>query len=208
MCGCQAFLGTARSHPVIDTAHLKDLDANDTIDSRDNLLNLITFNVGDGGLKIDNLADIGTQLNNEDNRKNMNNLIQNVSSGLNSAGNVIDLLGPILAQNGDTSGKDSAGLQDKVSQNMKGVIDSMGSAITFYQFGDGIEGIPDKFGSDWVVLQRRDLSETKPYTGLRPLPKLLDMNKWRQPPRDPGPVWTDRYSNLLRVIYWRQQSDD
>ena len=76
------------------------------------------------------------------------------------------------------------------------------------QFGDGADGIPDKFGSDWVVLQRRDLSEEKPYTGLRPLPKLLNMTRWRQPPRDPGPVWTDSYSNLLRVIYWRQGSDE
>lgn len=76
------------------------------------------------------------------------------------------------------------------------------------QFGDGPENVPDKFGSDWVVLQRRNLPEGKPYTGLRPLPNLLDMQRWRQPPRDPSPVWTDAYSNLLRVIYWRQQSDE
>jgi hypothetical protein len=118
--------------------HLKDLDANDTIDSRDNLLNLLTFNI-DGGLKIDNLQDIGEQLNTDQNRDNMNHLIQNVSSGLGSAGNVIDLLGPLLAQGGGDSGAagDTAGLQDKVTQNMKGVIDSMGESITFYQFGDG-----------------------------------------------------------------------
>jgi tetratricopeptide (TPR) repeat protein len=116
--------------------HLKDLDANDTIDSRDNLLNLIDFSV-DKGLKLDNLKDVGEQLNDSANRKNMNQLIQNVSSGLGSAGNVVDLLGPILAQQGGGDSTDTAGLQDKVSQNMKSVIDSMGDGITFYQFGDG-----------------------------------------------------------------------
>jgi hypothetical protein len=116
--------------------HLKDLDANDTIDKRDNLLNLLSFNV-DNGLKIDKLSEIGEQLNSEDNRKNMNQLIQNVSSGLNSAGNVVDLLGPVLAAQGGGGGTDTAGLQDKVSENMKSVIDSLGDGITFYQFGDG-----------------------------------------------------------------------
>ncbi len=70
-------------------------------------------------------------------------------------------------------------------------------------YGDYDEGIPDKFGSDWVVLQRRQLPADRPYTGLLPLPELLDMQKWREPGRDPRPVWTDGYSNLLSVIHWR-----
>ncbi len=69
-------------------------------------------------------------------------------------------------------------------------------------YGDYDDGIPDKFGSDWVVLQRRNLPENNNYTGLHPLPELLDTNKWHQPDRDPRPVWTDGYSNLLSVIHW------
>jgi hypothetical protein len=70
-------------------------------------------------------------------------------------------------------------------------------------FGDYDEGIPDKFGSDWVVLQRRKLPADPAYTGLHPLTELLDMQRWREPNRDPRPVWTDAYSNLLSVIHWR-----
>lgn len=70
-------------------------------------------------------------------------------------------------------------------------------------YGDYSDDIPDKFGSDWVVLQRRDLPADKRYAGLPPLPELLDMQKWREPDRDARPVWTDKYSNLLSVIHWR-----
>jgi SAM-dependent methyltransferase len=70
-------------------------------------------------------------------------------------------------------------------------------------YGDYSDDIPDKFGSDWVVLQRRDLPSNRPYTGLLPLDSLLDTKKWHEPERDPRPVWTDKYSNLLSVIHWR-----
>ncbi|MCI0684003.1 MAG: hypothetical protein L0Y71_17990 [Gemmataceae bacterium] len=70
-------------------------------------------------------------------------------------------------------------------------------------YGDYSDDIPDKFGSDWVVLQRRDLPANGRYSGLWPLEKLLDLEKWRAPDRDPRPVWTDGYSNLLSVIHWR-----
>lgn len=72
-------------------------------------------------------------------------------------------------------------------------------------YGDYDEGIPDKFGSDWVVLQRRALTDGAAYSGFRPLPELLPtgQGKWHEPSRDPRPVWTDAYSNLMSVIYWR-----
>jgi hypothetical protein len=87
--------------------------------------------------------------------------------------------------------------------------------------------IPDKFSADWVVMRRRHtpgtwsggpplaerLAPDRLKSQLRPhylalnRPELLDradLFEWRVPPIDPGPVWTDSYSNLLRVIYWRQ----
>ena len=68
-------------------------------------------------------------------------------------------------------------------------------------YGDYDEGIPDKFGSDWVVMRRRH-TRPAPYSGAQPLAERLDQRKWHNPRVDPGPLWTDAYSNLFRVIHW------
>ena len=69
--------------------------------------------------------------------------------------------------------------------------------------GDDWANVPDRFLSDWIIMQRIDLPADRRYTGFRPLHELLVMEKWKIPERDPGPVWTDAYSNLLSVIHWR-----
>jgi hypothetical protein len=117
--------------------HLRDLDQNDTIDSRDNLLTKLNFKT-DGGFKLDSLQNIAAELQNDTvTRNNFNNLIQNVQSGLGSASQVLTLLSPTVAgqMGGDTLSNQN--LTDNVSQNIDSVITSMGSSIGFYQFGDG-----------------------------------------------------------------------
>jgi hypothetical protein len=68
-------------------------------------------------------------------------------------------------------------------------------------FGDYDDGIPDKFSSDWLVMRRK----TGPgaYNGGPPLVQRLNQEKWQPPAIDAGPLWTDAYSNLFRVIHWR-----
>ncbi len=122
-------------------SHIRDLDGNDTIDSRDDLMKKLTFGLDPSkGLKIDNFKDIQADLiSNDTTRQNLNQLIQNVSAGVNSASTVINLLGISLPGSSD-SGSDTLSnkqLTDKVSGNVDSVIGSLGSAITFYQFGDG-----------------------------------------------------------------------
>jgi hypothetical protein len=93
-------------------------------------------------------------------------------------------------------------------------------------YGDHDDGVPDKFGSDWVVMRRRQ-TPPAPYTGGLPLADRLSNERigeqlrrqfialgrndliehlnsyqWRTPAVDPGPMWTDAYSNLFRVIHW------
>jgi L-rhamnose mutarotase len=114
--------------------HLRDLDQNDTIDSRDNLLTKLSFK-SEGGFKLDSLQNIATELQNDTvARQNFNNLIQNVQSGLGSASQVISLLAPNVGGTGDSLS--NTNLTDNVSQNVDSVITSLGSAVGFYQFGD------------------------------------------------------------------------
>lgn len=115
--------------------HLRDLDQNDTIDSRDDLIKKLNFS-SEGGFKVENLEDIAADLQDPETQKNINNLIQNVSQGLSSAGAVIDLLSPMAGGNtGDSLSNQQ--LTDQVSQNVDSVISTLGDAVTFYQFGDG-----------------------------------------------------------------------
>jgi hypothetical protein len=74
-------------------------------------------------------------------------------------------------------------------------------------------------GTDWVVMQRRNLQRTivtsdgkveanPHYNGGPPIPERLlpppfSTHTWTQPKGLGGPIWTDRYSNLLRVLSWR-----
>lgn len=122
---------------VYAVAHLRDLNGDDSIGSQDDLIKKLAFNTDGGGFKVENLADIQKDLaENPEQREQMNNLIKNVASGLTSAGTVIDLLGPALAGQNGGDANDTAGLNEKVTENMDSVITSLGSAVTFYQFGD------------------------------------------------------------------------
>lgn len=63
--------------------------------------------------------------------------------------------------------------------------------------------IPDKFGSDWLVMQRQDFAKRSvTAAGGLPLDRRLNMKRWEKAPILDGPVWTDGYSNLLRVLNW------
>ena len=116
--------------------HLRDLNGDDIIDDKDNLLKSLNFSTGDGGFKVENLEDIQAQLASDTaSRAQLNALIQNVSSGLGSANAVLGLLGPTLG--GQGGGSDTGGLNQQVTQNMDSVINGLGNAVTFYQFGDG-----------------------------------------------------------------------
>jgi hypothetical protein len=119
---------------------LRDLDGNDTIDTRDDLLKKLNFNIN-GGLSVENLSEITEDLKSPENRENINKLIQNVSGGLGSASTIVNLLTPMLAENNDSLG--NAGLSGDLSQEMDSVLSSIGSAVTFYQFGDGIDNDGD-----------------------------------------------------------------
>jgi hypothetical protein len=118
---------------IYAVTHLRDLNGDNTIDSSDNLLKILTFSTT-GGFKVENLESIVDSLDTPEKKAQFNTLIQNVAGGLASAGNVLDLLGPSLG--GQVSGSDTANLSQSVTQNMDSVITSLGDAITFYQFGD------------------------------------------------------------------------
>jgi hypothetical protein len=100
-----------------------------------------------------------------------------------------------------------------------------------YAFGDwGEDGADnDRFSSDWVVLQRKfdrfriatpdGAVKIKPgFSGSLPLTQQIDLNvryvltrndgrvtesHWLLPEATGEHIWTDRYSNLLRVMDWR-----
>ena len=63
--------------------------------------------------------------------------------------------------------------------------------------------VPDKYASDWVVMQRQEVTKTRPaVNGGPPLDERLNMKRWQPVPATGGPMWTDNYSNLLRVMSW------
>ena len=81
--------------------------------------------------------------------------------------------------------------------------------LTCYHFGAyNNEGPPLLEGSDYVVLQRRHLDlDNSLYNGGPPmpdrvLPSPLKNRAWTIPEKFGGPIWDDRYSNLLKVMKW------
>lgn len=123
--------------------HLRDLDQNDTIDSRDDLLTKLSFKA-DGGFKLDSLENIAADLQNDTvARQNINNLIQNVQSGLGSASQVLNLLSPSLTGQAGGDTLSNQNLTNSVTENVDSVINSMGDAIGFYQFGDRLDNDGD-----------------------------------------------------------------
>ncbi len=119
--------------------HLRDLDGNDSIDSRDNLIKKLNFS-SEGGFKIDNLKDITDDLKDPETRDNLNTLIRNTSDGMASAGTIIKLMGSMGGSNDSLS---NSALTGQVTENIDSVITSLGSAVGFYQFGDGIDNDGD-----------------------------------------------------------------
>ncbi len=64
------------------------------------------------------------------------------------------------------------------------------------------DSIPDKYGADWVVLQRKPSREGFA-NGGPPLHERLNSRRWDEVEPLDGPVWTDNYSNLFRVLKLR-----
>ena len=64
--------------------------------------------------------------------------------------------------------------------------------------------IPDKFASDWVVIQRKDYAKGRGTVNGGPtLEQRVSMDLWEPAEVFDGPMWTDKYSNLLRVMVWK-----
>jgi SAM-dependent methyltransferase len=64
---------------------------------------------------------------------------------------------------------------------------------------------PEKFGADWTVLRRSDkqMDGGTYRNGGPPLHQRLDLvERWEAVEPLPGKAWTDKYSNLLRVMKW------
>jgi hypothetical protein len=82
--------------------------------------------------------------------------------------------------------------------------------LNCYAYGDyGDASMPTKFGSDWVVMQRKNLgTRGKAFNGGPPMEERVPIHSmsgrppWYEPDPLGGLVWTDRYSNLLRVLRW------
>jgi hypothetical protein len=69
---------------------------------------------------------------------------------------------------------------------------------------DGHE-VPYKYASDWIVMQRKDYTRQrgKNANGGPALSERLNMNRWHPAEVLDGPMWTDKYSNLLGAMGWR-----
>ncbi len=119
---------------IYAVTHLRDLNGDNTIDSSDAVMKLLTFNVS-GGFKVENLESIVDSLDTPEKKQQFNNLIQNVAGGLSSASTVLGLLSPALTN--QVGGDTAQNLSGDVTGKADSVISSLGDAITFYQFGDG-----------------------------------------------------------------------
>jgi hypothetical protein len=109
---------------------LYDFDLNDTIDSRDDLMKSLSFG-SKGGFSIDSLSKIAGDLEDSGTAANMNALIASMSSGMGANTQLAQLFQP-------AGSNDSAG-----SQDVNEMIASMGDAVLFYQFGDGLDNDGD-----------------------------------------------------------------
>ena len=105
---------------------------------------------------------------------------------------------------------------------LRDVADSLD--LTCYHYGAfNRADIPLLAGSDWVVMQRKnvdfngtqdktmslkDARQYRLYNGGAEMPDYVlpapvREPAWNVPAGLGGPIWTDRYSNLLRVMSWR-----
>jgi SAM-dependent methyltransferase len=73
------------------------------------------------------------------------------------------------------------------------IAEAEGMAWLMQSDGDVTDDTPGKYASTWVVVANKEAD----------FGKLLDDNNWNQDRRDPSVgVWTDDFSNLLRVFQW------
>jgi hypothetical protein len=129
---------------IYAVAHLRDLNGDDIVNADDNLIKKLSFST-DGGFKADNIQDIVDSLDTPEKTAQFNNLILNVAGSLQSASNVINLLSPVIANQagGPDSAAASGNLSQSVTQSIDSVIASLGDAVTFMQYGDGIDNDGD-----------------------------------------------------------------
>jgi hypothetical protein len=126
---------------IYAVTHLRDLTGDGIVNADDNLIKKLSFST-DGGFKADNIKDIVDSLDSPEKTAQFNNLILNVASSLSSASTVINLLSPTIA--GQAGATDSSGnLSQSVTQSIDSVITSLGDAVTFMQYGDGIDNDGD-----------------------------------------------------------------
>jgi len=79
--------------------------------------------------------------------------------------------------------------------------------LTCLYFGDGEKDedgnvVEDKFATDWIVMQRQDFAKRPRGNGGPALDDRINRKRWETSPILDGPMWTDNYSNLLRVLHW------
>jgi tetratricopeptide (TPR) repeat protein len=140
---------TALDMMYVLTSKLRDLDKNDTIDARDDLLKDLSFGK-DGGFAIDSLGKIADDLETDPEAvENLNNLIQGMQSGLEGISALAQLMAQASAN--DTGG----GAGGQASKNIDSVISSLGENVVFFQFGDEVDNDGDGC-VDEEVLDDRD----------------------------------------------------
>ncbi len=79
------------------------------------------------------------------------------------------------------------------------------TCLYYGDFGKDDDGneVADKFGSDWVVMQRKNYAKPGSVpSGGPPLDQRRQIKDWQPAEILDGPMWTDSYSNLLRVFHW------
>ncbi len=119
---------------------LYDLNRDGVIDSADALMKKLRFG-SNGGFQIDSLSTIAADLENDlAAAEDLNTLISSVGAGLLSTSQLTALMG---GGKKDTTGSSSGGTDEQTAGNMDSVITSLGDAVMFYQFGDGIDNDGD-----------------------------------------------------------------
>lgn len=117
---------------------LYDLNRDGVIDSADALMKKLRFGAN-GGFQIDSLSTIAADLENDlAAAEDLNILISSVGSGLINTAQLSALM-----SGGKTDSSQSGGTNAETSNNMDSVISTLGDAVMFYQFGDGLDNDGD-----------------------------------------------------------------
>lgn len=95
--------------------------------------------------------------------------------------------------------------------NINGVLADIAKDLDLdcYYQGDYGDDVVNRFGTDWIVMQRKNLGTRGAYNGGPPMAQRVALRKisgrtiWYEAEPLKRPVWTDRYSNLLSVLRLR-----